>query len=140
MISLIMEARHGLRWAQTWTCFFLTWECGLLFAASPLTLCPNSWCVSYCTAKITCFFFVVVVFLIHVVSTIYVLFPFIFYLYLGKIGSSHFEQKVVSFFDTLLIAIITRTNSNKEGEVFVFFPYNGKNKNNIFHVCCVLSM
>lgn len=78
------------------------------------------------------FFFVVVFFLIHVVSTIYVLFPFIFYLYLGKIRSSHFEQKVVSFFDTLLIAIITRTNSNKEGEVFVFFPYNGKNKNNIF--------
>ena len=56
----------------------------------------------------------------HVMPIIYLFFFFLFkfYLYLGKIGSRKFQQKVISFFDTLLIAIITTTASNKEGEVF----------------------
>lgn len=130
MISLIIGMRHGLRRAsqdywgahRAWSPFSSGKNEGGFLPSSFLTLCPNSF-FSYCTVKNN------VSFGSHVVPIIYLFFPLKFYVYLGKIASRKFQQKEISFFETLLIAIITTTNTNKEGEIFF---YSSKDTYNMF--------
>lgn len=130
----MIGVRHGLRWAsqlywgshRAWFAFSSGKIEGGCLPSTILTLCPNSLFFSHCTVKNN------ISFCSHVVPIIYLFFPLKFYVYLGEIGSRKLQQKVVSFFETLLNRNHHHNKHKQERSFFFFFSCNSKDTDNMF--------